>query len=85
MKELVFVVKDPLGIHARPAGILVKEAGKYTASIKVECGEKNADAKKIFSIMGLAAKCGDTLKFTLEGPDENEAFEGLKTFLENNL
>lgn len=85
MKELIFVVNDPSGVHARPAGMLVKEAGKYSSSIKVECGEKTADAKKIFSLMGLAAKCGDTLRFILEGEDEDRAFKGLKTFLENNL
>ena len=85
MKEFVFVVKDPAGIHARPAGLLVKEAGKYQSNVKIELNDKSADAKRIFSVMGLAAKCGDILKFIIEGADENSAEENIKAFLENNL
>lgn len=85
MKEFVFVVKDPAGIHARPAGLLVKEAGKYQSNVKIELNDKSADAKRIFSVMGLAAKCGDSLKFIIEGADENSAEENIRAFLENNL
>lgn len=85
MKEFVFVVKDPSGVHARPAGLLVKEAGKYESLVKIECNEKTADAKRIFSVMSLGAKCGDSLKFVVEGADEEKASESLKVFLDNNL
>ncbi len=85
MKEFVFVVKDPSGIHARPAGLLVKEAGKYQSSVKIELNDKSADAKRIFSVMGLGAKCGDSLKLIIEGADENSAEKNIRAFLENNL
>lgn len=85
MKEFFFVVKDPSGIHARPAGMLVKEANKYESSVKIEYNEKGADAKRIFAVMGLGAKCGDKLKFIIEGTDEKNAEDGLKDFLDKNL
>lgn len=85
MKEFFYAVKDPSGIHARPAGLLVKETNKYQSSIKIEHNEKGADAKRIFAVMALGAKCGDNLKFIIEGSDEENAEKGLKDFLEKNL
>lgn len=85
MKEFTYVLTDENGIHARPAGMLVKQAGKFSSQIKVTKGEKSADVKRLFALMGLAAKKGDTLKFTVEGEDEEAAAEEVKKFLEENL
>ncbi len=85
MKEFSYTIKDKVGIHARPAGLLVKEASKYNSEITVETDKKIADAKKLFSVMGLAAKTGDVVKVTISGEDENDALNGLKDFFENNL
>ena len=85
MKEFIFTVNDSDGIHARPAGLLVKEANKYNSQITVRCGEKTADAKKIFSIMGLAAKKSDNLQVTVSGDDEDMAAENLENFLKKNM
>ena len=85
MKEFTFSITDPIGIHARPAGILVKEANKYRSTIEIEFNEKKSDAKRIFSVMGMNAKCGDNLKFIINGIDEDEAAEELQKFLKNNL
>lgn len=85
MKEFIFTVNDPDGIHARPAGLLVKEANKYNSQITIKLGDKTADAKKIFSIMGLAAKKSDKLKITLCGNDEDLAAKNLENFLKNNM
>lgn len=85
MKEFTYVLTDENGIHARPAGMLVKQAGKFSSQIKVTKGEKSADVKRLFALMGLAAKKGDTLKFTVEGEDEDVAAEEVKKFLEANL
>lgn len=85
MKEFTVNVKDASGIHARPAGLLVKEASKYKSSISLTHNGKTADGKRIFSVMGLAAKYGDTLKVTVNGSDEEKAAEGLMAFFENNL
>lgn len=85
MKEFTVKVNDASGIHARPAGLLVKEASRYDSSITITHNGKSADGKRIFSVMGLAAKFGDSLKITVNGVDEEKAAEGLKAFFENNL
>ena len=85
MKEFSYIIKDKLGIHARPAGMLVKEASKYESNITLMTKGKSADAKKIFSVMSLSAKTGDELKISIFGTDEESAQIGLKRFLEDNL
>lgn len=85
MQEFTFTVKDPSGIHARPAGILVKEAGKYKSLITVERNDKIADAKKIFSVMGLGAKCGDVLTIKITGEDETSAKSNIEKLLTEYL
>ena len=59
MKEIKFTVTDPLGIHARPAGILVKEAKKYQSKLTLFKGEKSCDMKKLLALMGMAVKQND--------------------------
>ena len=51
MKKFSYIITDSVGIHARPAGILVKLASQYSSEITISCGEKTADAKKLFSVM----------------------------------
>ncbi len=85
MKEFSFVIKDPSGIHARPAGQLVKIASSYPCSIKIKKDEKEADAKRIFAVMSLAAKQGESIRFVFDGEKENDAMIELKEFCENNL
>ncbi|NLG93229.1 HPr family phosphocarrier protein [Caproiciproducens galactitolivorans] len=85
MKEFCYVITDPEGIHARPAGMLVKEAGKFTSSIRLIKNGKAADAKRIFSVMSLAAKKGETIQVTVDGPDEENAAAAIRDFLEKNL
>lgn len=85
MKKFDYTIKDEIGIHARPAGLLVKTAGNFCSSITISKGEKSADAKKLFALMGLGVKCGDTVSVSAEGSDEDKAAEELKSFFENNL
>ena len=85
MKEFKYVITDELGIHARPAGLLVKEAAKFQSDIKIKKGEKEADAKRIFGIMGLAAKKGDEIVLTADGADEADAIVAIEEFLKENL
>ena len=70
MKTIEYTIKDALGIHARPAGLLVKEAGKFASKIMIASPKKEVDAKRIMGVMGLGVKCGDTIKLTIEGEDE---------------
>ncbi len=85
MKTLEYVITDELGIHARPAGMLVKEAGKFASKIMVASPKKEVDAKRIMGVMSMGAKKGDTLRFTIEGADEDAAAEAIGAFLKANL
>ena len=85
MKEFKYVITDPDGIHARPAGILVKQAAGYQSSVKIAKGEKSADAKRIFGVMGLGVKTGEEITVTVEGADEDTAAAELETFFKENL
>lgn len=85
MKEISYVIKDELGIHARPAGLLVKTASQFESKIVIEKGTAKMDAKSILGVMALGAKNGDEIKITLEGVDEAEASDSILAFLNNNL
>ena len=85
MKEFTYTIKDPQGIHARPAGMLVKKATEYTSSIKLIKDGKEADLKRIFAVMGLGVKSGMTVTVKVEGADEDAAAEAVQKFLEENL
>ena len=85
MKEFKYTITDSQGIHARPAGLLVKEATKFASDIKIEKAGKAADAKRIFGLMGLAAKQGEEVVIRVEGADEAEAAAVMETFFKENL
>lgn len=85
MKKFEYVIKDEVGIHARPAGMLVKEAKKYESKITISRDGKTAEASKLMAVMGLGVKCGQTVEVTVEGSDEETAFDGIKVFFEENL
>ena len=85
MKEFNYVLKDDNGIHARPAGILVKEVAKFKSEVKVTLREKVADARRIFALMGLGAKKGDEVLISVSGEDEDEVTEKLKEFFSENF
>lgn len=85
MMEFKYVIKDPQGIHARPAGLLVKTAASFPCKVTVTKDGKEADAKRIFGVMGLGVKAGQEILIKTEGEKEAEAAESLKKFLEENL
>lgn len=85
MKTFCYEIKDEIGIHARPAGLLVKEAKKYSSKITVSINGKSAEATKLMAIMTLGVKSGQTIEVTVEGADEDAAYEGMKVFFEENL
>lgn len=85
MKEFQYTIKDEQGIHARPAGLLVKEASGFRSDITLEVNGKTGDAKRIFAVMALGAKCGNTLTVKAEGEDEAEAAAAMEAFLKANL
>ncbi len=85
MKEFIYTITDSQGIHARPAGLLVKEAGKYASAITVKKGEKTGDLKRIFSVMALGVKAGEDIKIIVDGADEEVAAAAIEEFLKANL
>ena len=85
MKEFKHVINDPMGLHARPAGMLVKACAGYASKITLTAPTGAADAKRLMGIMRLAAKQGMELTFQVEGADEETAAAELQAFLAANL
>ena len=85
MKEFKYVVTDAQGIHARPAGILVKAIAKKTSDIKIKkAGDtREVNAKSIMAVMSLGVK--NEVIITAEGEDEEEAIAEIQKVLEENL
>ena len=73
MRSITYVITDRVGIHARPAGIVVKTAQKYQSEILVYKGEKQADAKKLMQLMSLGVRRGDEITVEVDGADEADA------------
>ena len=85
MKTVTHVIADPLGLHARPAGLLVKLAAGFESAIVVTTSTGNADAKRIMALMRLGAKQGTLLTVTCSGPDEDAAAEAIRRLLTDHL
>ena len=85
MTQFEYTIKDPVGIHARPAGLLVKEAKRFGSRITVSANGKQADAAKLMAMMSLCIKCGQTVSVSVDGEDEAECAEAVKLFFEQNL
>ena len=85
MKSFEYVIKDEVGIHARPAGLLVKEAKNYESVIKITKNGKTAEAGKLMALMGLGVKQGENVTVTVEGSDEEVAAAKMEEFFKANL
>ena len=85
MKTFEYTIKDELGIHARPAGLLVKEAKKYESECTITKDGKTKKLTQLMMLMSLGVKQGDIVTVTAEGADEEKAIEALKQFFEANL
>lgn len=79
------IIKNPTGLHLRPAGILCKEAMKFKSLITFTFRESTANAKSVLSVLGACVKCGDEIEFVCEGDDEVEALEALVSAVESGL
>ena len=85
MKEIKFKVTDPHGIHARPAGILVKDAKKFNSKITVWKGDKSCDLRKLLALMGLSVRQNDEIVVQVEGDDEAAYAEMIEKYLKENF
>jgi phosphotransferase system HPr (HPr) family protein len=85
MKEFEYVITDPNGIHARPAGLFIQKMQEFKSSITINRDEQNADGKKLIALMKLRPKCGQTLTIKAEGEDEEVAIAAAREFFTANL
>lgn len=86
MKTFAYTIKDEIGIHARPAGNLVKLIKGFTSTVTIEKEGKPAiNGSALMKLMGLGVKCGDTIKFTIEGEDEDATVAAIEEFMGANL
>lgn len=85
MVTFKYVIKDELGIHARPAGNLKKLADGLGSKVTLSCNGKSGDATRVMSVMMMAVKCGQELTVSVEGDTEAEDAETVKKFFEENL
>lgn len=86
MQQFTYIVQDSLGIHARPAGLLVKEAKQYPdTTLTLTKGNQSVKLTQLMRLLSLGVKQGDTITITAEGPAEAKAAATLKAWVENNL
>ncbi len=85
MKAFTYVITDPVGIHARPAGNFVKEVKKYGCDVKILGNGKSSDAKKLMAVMSLGIKQGQEVEVQVDGPDEENVAAALEAFMKANL
>lgn len=79
------VIKNPTGLHLRPAGEVCKEAVKYKSSITFAFKGGTANAKSVLSVLGACIKSGDSIEFICEGEDEEEALKAVVGAVESGL
>lgn len=85
MKTFNYTIQDALGIHARPAGVLVKEVKKFESKVTIEGNGKSADAGKLLAVMGMGIKQGTEITVKAEGADEDAAIAAMEEFFKANL
>ncbi|WP_339022920.1 HPr family phosphocarrier protein [Spiroplasma endosymbiont of Crioceris asparagi] len=84
MTSLKVTIIDPVGLHARPASILTKEASKFSSEIKIKSGEKEGNLKSIMNIMALAIKTNTEVTIMATGSDEKEAIVSIEKAMKDN-
>jgi phosphocarrier protein len=85
MQETAYTLKDPLGIHARPAGLFVKKLQEFSSTVTITRGDDSCDGKKLLALMKLRVKQGETITVKAEGDDEAAAVKATAEFLSANL
>lgn len=85
MKELKYVITDPQGVHARPAGMLVKAVKGFESDIQMIKDGKAVNCKGVMGVMSLGVKKGEEVTLTFNGADEDAAMEAIGKFMQENL
>lgn len=79
------VVNNQVGLHARPATFFIQKANEYKSSIWVEKDERRVNAKSLLGVLSLGIVKGTSISLIADGPDENEALEGLADLISTNF
>lgn len=85
MKSFKYTIQDPLGLHARPAGVLAKKVKEYDSIIAIVKGDKEAQTNKLMAVMSLGVKTGDEVTVKVEGADEDRACSEVEQFFKENF
>ena len=85
MVSQTIMIKNPTGLHLRPAGTLCKSALHYQSSIHFQCGRTTANVKSVLSVLGACVKSGDEIILICDGPDEETALADLVALVESGL
>lgn len=85
MKEFTYTVTNPIGIHARPAGMLARKAKEFESLCTITMGEKTQKITQLMMLMAMGIKQGDTVTVRAEGPDEDRAIAELEAHFKANL
>ncbi len=85
MKSFRYTITDPVGIHARPAGNLVKALKNYKCEIRMSGNGKSADARKLMSVMMLGIRQGQEVELAFDGEDEETAAAEIEQYMKENL
>lgn len=85
MKTFTYTITDPIGLHARPAGMLVKEVKEYESKVTISKDGRSCDASKLMMLMGMGIKNADIVTVEVEGADEEKAAAALAEFFKANL
>ena len=85
MSSFEYTIRDENGLHARPAGLLVRQAQALSSEITIDCRGKSASLKKLLAVMGLGVRCGDVVKISAEGKNAEEDLAIIKDFLQKNF
>ncbi|MCD6307416.1 MAG: HPr family phosphocarrier protein [Candidatus Latescibacteria bacterium] len=81
----MILIVNKLGIHARPAALLVQEASKYRANIEIENDGVKVNGKSIMGVMMLAAAHGSEITVIADGDDAEDAIMGIRTLIESKF
>lgn len=85
MYEREVIVQNKVGLHARPATFFIQKANEYKATIWVEKDERRVNAKSLLGVLSLGIVGGTTIKIFADGPDEQEAVDGLTALVETGF
>ena len=86
MTSFTYQISDPMGFHARPVGFLAKLASQSKALVTIKFNDKQADARRLYQVLGLGIKTGDQMTIEIEGENELEIQQNiLDLFKEQQL